>query len=85
MQKAPLKHLSKFVEFDKIIENKGVYVMPFQVISMKNKSFWSRVITAIAGFTMVIIAVAVVFPIGETETTTQVQTQTQTTTTVEEQ
>ncbi len=60
--------------------------MPFQVITMKNKSFWSRVVTALAGFTMVIIAMAIVFPLHTTNNNNiQVDSTISTATTTEQQ
>ena len=60
--------------------------MPFQVITMKNKSFWSRVVTALAGFTMVIIAMAIVFPLQTTNNNNiQVDSTISTATTTEQQ
>ncbi len=59
--------------------------MPFQVITMKNKSFWSRVITALAGFAMVITAMAIVFPLHSASDTAQVDSAISTTTTTEQQ
>lgn len=53
--------------------------MPFEVICMKNRRFWSRVVTALAGFAMVITAMAVVFPLNQTDNSSQVQIQTTTT------
>ncbi len=43
--------------------------MPFQVICMKNKAFWNRVITIMAGFAMVIVVMAAVFPIQNSNST----------------
>ncbi len=37
--------------------------MPFQIICLRNKGFWSKVATIMAGFTMVIFATAAVFPL----------------------
>ena len=37
--------------------------MPFQVICLRNKAFWNKVLTIMACFAMVIVAMAVVFPI----------------------
>ena len=55
--------------------------MPFQIICARNKGFWSKIITALCGFTRVITAMAVVFPITPADNTT-VQPQTETISTI---
>lgn len=42
--------------------------MPFQVICLRNKMFWSRFVSIMAGFTMAIVAMAVVFPAEKSTT-----------------
>ena len=59
--------------------------MPFQIICMKNKQFWSKFVSVMCGFALVIAAMVVVFPTNSTADTSQtIQTQTTTTTTAEE-
>ena len=36
--------------------------MPFQVICFRNKRFWNKVVSVMAGFALVIVAMAAVFP-----------------------
>ena len=55
--------------------------MDFEIICMRNKRFWSRFVTAICGFAMVITAMAVVFPMHGDDSTQSQFTQTTTTTT----
>ncbi len=43
--------------------------MPFQIICARNKGFWSKIVTAICGFALVIVAMAVVFPISSVDNT----------------
>ena len=58
--------------------------MPFQVICLRNKAFWNKVLTIMACFAMVIVVMAVVFPIqneslnSQTPIITTQQTETQT-------
>lgn len=58
--------------------------MPFQIICMKNKQFWSKFVSVMCGFALVIAAMVVVFPTSTADTSQTIQTQTTTTTTAEE-
>lgn len=58
--------------------------MPFEIICAKNRHFWSKMITAVCGFAMVITAMAVVFPLNTASNVDASQTVTTTTTTEEE-
>ena len=55
--------------------------MPFQIICARNKGFWSKIITALCGFTLVIAIMAAVFPITSADNSV-VQPQTETITTI---
>ena len=39
--------------------------MPFQVICMRNKIFWSKVVSAMSVFAFVIVAMAALFPLNK--------------------
>ncbi len=54
--------------------------MPFQIICMKNKQFWSKFVSVMCGFALVIAAMVIVFPTNNTDTSQTIQTQTTTTT-----
>lgn len=60
--------------------------MPFEIICLRNKHFWSKLVTAVCGFAMVITAMAVVFPLSSSSGNDVAQyTQTTTTTTTEQE
>ena len=51
--------------------------MPFQIICAKNKQFWSKIISAVCGFALVIVAMVAVFPAtSDSSTTIEAQTTT---------
>lgn len=59
--------------------------MPFEIICLRNKHFWSKLVTAVCGFAMVITAMAVVFPLNSSSNDVAQYTQTTTTTTTEQE
>ncbi len=50
--------------------------MPFQIICAKNKLFWSKIISAVCGFALVIAAMVVVFPVNSVDPATAVESPT---------